>query len=113
MWRGDMKASELRIGNMIYVERFGINIVATIESGYDIDEVGHTKLSSQGIPLTEEWLMKFGFEQRSGITIWMKTIQYHDENYPVTLQFTNNGTAMQIARSGIGSACAPCKYVHQ
>ena len=48
-----MKANELRIGNFIYNERneiFKVNwITEMIES------------QSNAIPLTEEWLLKFGF----------------------------------------------------
>jgi len=65
-----MKASELRIGNLIYVDGklryvFG-TIYKTIQHNY------HSKNSTysenyenecEPIPLTEEWLLKFGFEK--------------------------------------------------
>jgi len=56
-----MKASELRIGNWLYS---GITKEDFIIDGYDIlnidegDDEGKTK----PIKLTEEWLVKFGFE---------------------------------------------------
>lgn len=118
-----MEAKDLRLGNLyryLHEESESIHTVDIdfLKTQLAYDEDTEDEVFCRGwhacpIPLTEEWLLKFGFEQRNGITIWMKTIQYHDENYPVTLQFTNNGTAMQIARLGIGSACAPCEYVHQ
>ena len=51
---------DLRIGNFVNVKRFGVDIPATIESGKDIDE--NIDLIS-AIPLTEEWLIKWGLEK--------------------------------------------------
>jgi hypothetical protein len=58
-----MKASELRIGNLIYNKQGNIVYVNT----------NHLTLLSYGIenefnpiPLTEEWLLKFGFEVSGG-----------------------------------------------
>lgn len=54
-----MKANELRIGNFVYLKSkqkiFGIS------SGYEID-TGTDSEDFEPIPLTEEWLLKFGFE---------------------------------------------------
>lgn len=53
-----MKATELRIGN--WIEYMGQAIQV------DAYEIGETELNtsvSQPIPLTEEWLVKFGFEK--------------------------------------------------
>lgn len=65
-----MKSTELRIGNLIYQyikdEGFYLNTVDEDtfksfiyhnEDGWDIDESYY-----EPIPLTEEWLVKFGFE---------------------------------------------------
>ena len=49
-----MKASELRIGNFVLND----GDVHQIKHGYDIDEAIH---QYQPTPLTEEWLLKFGF----------------------------------------------------
>ena len=49
-----MKTKELRIGN--WVETF--EGVIQIQNGWEIDEGNEC----QPIPLTEEWLLKFGFE---------------------------------------------------
>jgi hypothetical protein len=63
-----MKASDFRIGNLINHEKFGICQVITIyQNTYDASLDGERKLcfatkETQPIPLTEEWLLKFGFE---------------------------------------------------
>jgi len=52
-----MKASELRLGNCVF-DAFG--------DIFQIDFIGICnvdKLKLQPIPLTEEWLLKFGFEK--------------------------------------------------
>ena len=49
-----VRANELRIGN--WVETF--EGVIQIQNGWEIDEGNEC----QPIPLTEEWLLKFGFE---------------------------------------------------
>jgi hypothetical protein len=65
-----MKASDFRVGNLINHEKFGICQVITIyQNTYDASLDGERKLcfatkETQPIPLTEEWLLKFGFEKR-------------------------------------------------
>ena len=58
-----MKANELRIGNLIlldgvnelYLDGIGEDEVHSSEGGYlEVERI-------EGIPLTEEWLLKFGF----------------------------------------------------
>ena len=54
-----MKASELRIGNYVYVEHDKNNLELLkfdFESGWYMEYI-------KPIPLTEEWLLKFGFEK--------------------------------------------------
>lgn len=68
-----MKASELRIGNLIQA-RGGAGIVRAI-FGIDVlltdqitDEEWQPEVENcTGIPLTEEWLIKFGFERSDSI----------------------------------------------
>lgn len=50
-----MKASELRIGNLVYEN----NIFVIIHDGFGID---HAKQFTP-IPLTEEWFRKLGFDK--------------------------------------------------
>ena len=65
-----MKAEELRIGNMLSIPRlervltvsaiFKTHFVCEDKDGIRFEE--SIRINYQPIPLTEEWLMKFGFE---------------------------------------------------
>lgn len=56
-----MKANELRIGNHIEIDQYpNDRAIVLIENGADID--GCIKLNPKPIPLTEKWLLNFGFE---------------------------------------------------
>jgi len=66
-----MKAQEVRLGN--YIDRDGLMEVKTINQStiriYDhVNKIslmiGFPAESFKGIPLTEEWLIKFGFEKK-------------------------------------------------
>lgn len=113
-----MKAEELRIGNLLYYK--GSQYVANVQliSGNHFDcrdnDMGcfTPNGSYEPIPLTEEWLVKFGFAPcREGSTVLQKVIAYSDESYPCTLQVSGSG--IQICRSGIGAICPNIEYVHQ
>jgi hypothetical protein len=55
-----MKANELRIGNFYEIDQYPDDrIITQIEDGIDIDQCG--KLNASPIPITKEWLLKFGF----------------------------------------------------
>ncbi len=85
-----MEANELRIGNWVNVIVSGKgNKASTVESiSYDIDEgysinlnIGYRRAGNDaisGIPLTEEWLLKFGFE---GKTLGNNDIQFKYKEY--------------------------------
>jgi hypothetical protein len=64
-----MKAEELRIGNLVYkYYPSGIEIEAVNEiNSYFVNGIGISAI--EPIPLTEEWLLKFGFEKEGG---WFK-----------------------------------------
>jgi hypothetical protein len=55
-----IKANELRIGNKVFLK--SLNKIYTIECGFDIEKIedGDDALP---IPLTEDWLLKLGFEK--------------------------------------------------
>jgi len=70
-----MKATELRLGNFIYADGLHGGVIKTVE-GIDVKgtlreenrvilfkdhPVGEFIQHCKGIPLTEEWLLKFGF----------------------------------------------------
>jgi len=64
-----MKANELRIGNYVnrvyapYGNRTGQSFVEKIESGNSIDNLTLPSSFCEGIPLSEEWLVRFGFKE--------------------------------------------------
>ena len=112
-----MKANELRIGNKVY---WGVNIVSIVgihTQTYPnsdnkrpitiyIDPVGNMHYypieenNITPIPLTEEWLLKFGFEKDSdGYLIYMKS--------RIFIEFTTRG------HYEISEYDTEIKYVHQ
>lgn len=66
-----MKANELRIGNCILFESEGTNFIvkAIDDKGFEVyNQLESTWIEHDqfgGIPLTEEWLFKFGFHYRN------------------------------------------------
>lgn len=112
-----MKANELRIGNLVWEDYSGEMIVfGLVECGinprvelrkkpnlpagsYSVDKI-------QPIPLTEEWLLKFGFNVEAEFN--SKDYWYHDK------MRTFKGSRFYIYLPyGIYDGMAPCKYVHQ
>lgn len=107
-----MKATELRIGNIldyhgrrVRVRSIGCNIDGNCaEFGYFTDSVGFTRNIDDDfpkpIPLTEEWLKKFGFKRT--LNTWkidgLKIYGYNDIGYNTFMSLEN-----KIA----------IKYVHQ
>jgi len=60
-----MKANELRIGNLYYFFNGTNNILSEVESvnSCQIDGIVDTDSRIKPVPLTEEWLLKFGFTE--------------------------------------------------
>jgi hypothetical protein len=72
-----MKANELRIGNWVrwnYEERSEGNVYP-VEYGYELDDIKNNPNIVKPIPLTEEWLLKFGFEFDKGCSYWKSEIE--------------------------------------
>ena len=64
-----MKASELRIGNIVkqgIIESIGISLIQVIDTIYESEVI-------ESIQLTEEWLLKFGFRK-----VYKTCYQYKD-----------------------------------
>ena len=61
-----MKATELRIGNYIKQPN-GVNTVFRISEGEDVNTFPEEEI--EPIPLSEEWLEKFGFKKE---TAWYR-----------------------------------------
>lgn len=94
-----MEAKELRIGNL--VNRDGKNIV--INSGYEIDNYeGQYK----PIPLTEEWLLKFGFE------IKLK-LSGHNGFYLNGFYIIKSNYVFELLIEGSSVILSKIKFVHQ
>ena len=65
-----MTANELRIGNWVFDDSYGlhgspknIQVMGSFFNGMDVDSVVYGNIKP--IPLTEEWLIKFGFGNKS------------------------------------------------
>lgn len=99
-----LKANELRVGN--YVKGIGYKItwlIEGIESEYIYSSKSWRFMSSfEGIPLTEEWILKFGFE----------CIFTHDDHY-YYLESLDLGLDRSYQPFGIGKYKVEFKYVHQ
>lgn len=119
-----MKASELRIGNYISIEYMNheeetileqCDVVCisgtgelTLDSLHDDDQVFTHLEDCKPIPLTEEWLLKFGLN--SGFL-------HFDSpklTISVNLDAKNGGyNELQVATSGTSDLIIECNYVHQ
>jgi len=107
-----MKANELRIGNLVYyknknktTERTVINIEVP-DLMFIEDPVKDTKYSP--IPLTEEWLLKFGFKYLSETQMYEKTGNEFDFHISI-------GNWVEIGQNNYESAILKfnIQYVHQ
>ena len=57
-----MKATELRIGNLVYADTGMLCLDTHTVLAQDIVDIqSHESVIAKPIPLTEEWLLKFGF----------------------------------------------------
>lgn len=118
-----MKVKELRIGNyfsyyggasvgyligMHYSFTKNERLIMSIEGGgwcpHDINDV-------TPIPLTMDWLIKFGFENKEHSSVYTKGLNYGDD-YKSDLQHSYSNHIM-ICRSGINAMAVKCDYVHQ
>ena len=100
-----MKANELRIGNYVNYNEdpFVIKMIRDREYNDFIP-----------IPLTEEWLLKFGFELQYGFG---GIRRYYKDRYLIEKgisQFFDNGMSFRITINNTESTHAnSIKYVHQ
>lgn len=109
-----MKASELRIGNWIFIEDDTEGWWEDEVSDMDIGLIYNSNSGFKPIPLTEEWLEKFGFKQ-DGNDIF--TIDFHDVYIAVGLDGSyglyNSEFNWKVAGGGLISKGTPLKHVHQ
>jgi len=67
-----MTANELRIGNLILDEEFDIIYTVDLDFFHDLVSGGFLMADLIPIPLTNEWLVKFGFEKNETYTYLKK-----------------------------------------
>jgi hypothetical protein len=100
-----MKASELRIGNLVYFFKDAPAMVIAIASdSLCITQSGgfiNPKIEEiEPIPLTEEWLLKFGFEK----------VRWGMSKYPIEIR----GSVVMFGNaSAQRNLHIKCKHVHQ
>tara|TARA_R110000850_G_scaffold2182_2_gene10873 strand:- start:418 stop:741 length:324 start_codon:yes stop_codon:yes gene_type:complete len=97
-----MDAQELKIGNYVYTHN-NVVVNLTYERFRAMMQIRDEDL--EPIPLTEEWLVKFGFYNNSGKNGW-----YKKEDFKFTIRFTkHNGVEFHIGNY----QPIKVKYVHQ
>lgn len=99
-----MIASELRIGNLVKGNSRGGTHILDIEVLKYIDE---TKSGYSPIPLTEEWLVKFGFKKYFG---WDKMAYWH---LPKDEQNMSRFELFEVANGLETPSEKICEFVHQ
>lgn len=105
-----MTVSELRIGN--WVAHDGLPFyIRDVEDLRDIERtLKHGTFTP--IPLTEEWLLKFGFEDNS----YARFYKYVDNEFYITVSFKDYAhTQLSEHPVEVNDYSLPldCKYVHQ
>jgi hypothetical protein len=105
-----MKASELRIGNLVYKN----GIATEITVGTMLDILRYTT-PFEPIPLTEEWLLKFGMELTDGFSnSRILKIQKHEYDCSNITFNPNEGLLRLSNGEQKGTTLIPhIKYVHQ
>jgi hypothetical protein len=93
----ELKANELRLNNWVYAFKTTYQI--------DVNDFDQDKVNTfEPIPLTEEWLFKFGFQYKYGCLLLSTnrgTIQIEEDLAEISSVVTHSGFM------------SPCKYVHQ
>lgn len=107
-----MKANELRIGNLVHDRLRKTNLIVTAYSNAVLFTGGATgKPISlfEPIPLTEEWLLKFGFEdgtrKRLGVS--------KDGEICVSFHRKRGIAFISDSRDNNYAFSSPCEHVHQ
>ena len=84
-----LSAKELRIGNLVLTKKdLNKEYVITKLSGAIIDYIECESILSKPIPLTEEWLLKFGFKKDNNLY----TKDFCGGLYSLQLNLDYNGT---------------------
>lgn len=115
-----MKAKELRLSNLVYWDGKTIHNVYKVESiykdGIDLEDNIYTNINSiSPIPLTEEWLVKFGFELKE-TSIDNEYKRYYNkigDGYHVCIDKLGATLHQSIEGELEYVTCLIIKYVHQ
>jgi len=112
-----IKTNELRIGNLLnYQTAEGDVVTLTTDFGtiqWVTEDPKGFNLVHSPIPLTEDWLVKFGFEKPSIVGSYMKLFLSDDEKPPSLQILLIKKDVIKIYRSGICAYEAKCEYLHQ
>jgi hypothetical protein len=103
-----MKATELRIGNWVrwnYEESSEGNVYP-VEYGYELDDIKNNPNIVNPIPLTEEWLLKFGFNKVSDIWEFWKNSGWDLRQHKLENKWW-------LFYNGQDLDCVRIDYVHQ
>ena len=101
-----MDAKQLRIGNTVEYNLIGENVDKWIVTDVDKDDICDTS-NLRPIPLTEEWLVKFGFvkkEHRDGNSLSKNQVH-------ISSVYGDNSFCLNAHVSDVTSTYI--KYVHQ
>lgn len=91
-----MKANELRIGNYILDNLGGILKIKSISTESDFSHI-------KPIQLTEEWLLKFGFEWKN----------FAMRNGRISIRNSDNKYHIHLTNEAASTITIQIKYVHQ
>lgn len=117
-----IKANELRIGNLlswiddneiVKVKGFYITNTIWVEYNYnenETDEIDCQLECLKPIPLTEEWLVKFGFEKDKAHNCY---VLYEHDTIDLDLEFSCTLKNVTIGGFCTADEMKNCKYVHQ
>jgi hypothetical protein len=103
-----MKANELRIGN--WYSEYGIPkqvLPLQILGLYQIEQAGKIVLDMTPIPLTEEWLVKLGFEKTD------RDVLFYEKRNLVVEWLFERWTGRLYLDAGDSARIIEVKYVHQ
>lgn len=111
-----MNANELRLGNLMNYYGNDVMVMAiskgSADFGYFTDSIGFTRHYDvdfpKPIPLTEEWLVKFGLVQT------IIGFEFSNEYFPFSIEINSLGLAeLQMEFYGGGQYKKIIKHVHQ
>lgn len=101
-----MKSKELKLRNKVTLKK-SVTVDENIVT-INLDNIG-SYLLLQPIPITEEWLLKFGFEK--GKNFWL--LNESEEGFVDHMVFDLERLEFIITQNPYSGYCVECKYVHQ